>query len=152
MQYRCTGSHEAPQQIVPRHSHPSSGAGAEGRLQFMTPGAQAVVVQTPLAQDRGPTTLLDEQTRPQPPQWNTEVAESVSQPSVLAPMALQSARPGAQLYEHIPPSQLRPRLSKPVLHASPHPPQLLAVLVLVSQPARLGATVKQSAQPLVQPE
>jgi hypothetical protein len=82
---------------------------------------------------------------PQPPQLLVVVIE-VSQPLVFGAAVLQSAYPLAQppRYVQEPPTHCAPALVS-VSQALPHPPQLVGVVVGVSQPSRSGAAALQSA-------
>jgi hypothetical protein len=82
--------HGSPQRPQAFASHPSSGRGVPGRLQFENPGAH-VETQTPPTHARDPT-CSPEQARSQAPQWSALVASSASHPSPGSP--LQSAKPG----------------------------------------------------------
>jgi hypothetical protein len=68
-----------------------------------------------------------------------------SQPLVLGAVVTQSAKPFAHpVYVQLPPEQPAPVLVL-VSHARPHAPQLLAVVICVSQPFVSGGVVLQSA-------
>ena len=74
-----------------------------------------------------------------------------SHPSVSAPTeALQSVRPALQTYVHEAP--VHDGVPLVMLHATPHAPQLVVVVVEVSHPLVSGAAVLQSAKPGAQLE
>jgi hypothetical protein len=75
----------------------------------------------------------------------------VSQPSVSGAVLVQSAHPGEQLaYEQVVPLHVAPPLCS-VSHAAPQAPQLVVVMVAVSQPSGSGAVFVQSANPATHP-
>jgi hypothetical protein len=74
--------------------------------------------------------LVPLQTVPHAPQWVALVCVFVSQPSFLLP--LQSPKPVLQFGAHAPAVQGFVPLA--AMHWAPHPPQLLVVVRLVSQP------------------
>src|SRR5579883_1685929 len=116
-------------------------------LQSAKPALQAPV-QTPLVQT-GVAMLLFEQTSPHPPQLLTSVLPTLtSQPSVCL-LLLQSANPAAQV-----PLQTPAPLHVTVAmwfdeHATPHPPQLVAVVSDVSHPL-VCLLLSQSPKPALQ--
>ena len=79
-------------------SHPSSGVGAAGVLQFPKPGTHDEV-QTPAEHAPEPMFFI-EQGRPQAPQAVTDVSTWVSHPFVGGPS--QCAHPGSQTIPHVP--------------------------------------------------
>src|SRR4051812_13770125 len=92
-----------------------------------------------------PTLLVVSHLLLQPAQF-VIVVSAVSQPLVFGAVLLQSPKPGAQPeYEHV----VAPRQTGPTLllvsQATPHAPQLVVVLIGVSQPSRSGAVLSQSA-------
>src|SRR5437879_3582497 len=118
-------------------------APAAGWLQLPKPLVH-VESHTPPLQLRTATPLLA-QARPQPPQWSTLLARSASQPSVLGAVVLQSAKPVVQPeYWQLPSLQLAPT-EWFASHTLPQPPQLLVVVVVVSQP--LVGSPSQSPSP-----
>jgi hypothetical protein len=87
-------------------------------------------------------------TFPQPPQLVVRLSD-VSHPLVFGAALLQSSHPGLHVYEHVVP--LHEGVPRAVSHALPQPPQLVVVVVGVSQPTRFGAgVVVQSAHPELQ--
>jgi hypothetical protein len=129
-------------------SQPSSAVGATGCVQLPKPATQ-VEVHTPLVHDCA-TTLLVEHERVQLPQNMVELPVLVSQPSVLAPLCMQSPKPGLQVNEHCVPLQLAAlALFRP--HMTPHAPQFPVDESEVSQPFKSGTTLTQSANPGLQP-
>jgi hypothetical protein len=85
---------------------------------------------------------------PHAPQFAT-VFVGVSQPFVLRPDVSQSPQPALHAYEHVVPVQV----ADPCVwsHAAPHAPQLVIVVVGVSQPFVFVPDVSQSAQPAAHP-
>jgi hypothetical protein len=97
-----------------------------------------------------PVLVLVSQTFPHPPQFVT-VLVCVSQPFTSVPVMSQLPQPDWQpVYVQLVPLQPVPTLCV-VSHAFPHPPQLVIVLVGVSQPAVSGAVVMQFAHPPTHP-
>jgi hypothetical protein len=118
-------------------------------LQSPQPGAQPVYWHVPLAHEP-PRLCVVSHVWPQAPQLAAPPMV-VSHPSTSGGMVLQSAKPVAHPeYWQLVPSQVAPVLWA-VSHAALHAPQLLVVLVGVSQPSRFGAVVSQSAYPARQP-
>lgn len=127
-------------------SHPSSEAGADGRVQLPNPGSQDEV-HTPPAQAKA-LVCVAAHVRPQSPQLAASPRRSVSQPSSL-PVAgrLQLPKPGLQVESQVPSVQLRVRMFA-LAHARPHAPQLSGSdEVRASQPssAVFSGGVAQSA-------
>jgi len=131
-------------------SQPSVSGGAV--LQSAHPDAQPVYVHA-VPPQLAPRLCVESHDCPQAPQFDAVVETCVSQPSVSGGAVLQSAHPDAQpVYVHVVPLQPAPRLwPEPVSHALPHPPQLVVVERLVSQPLVSGALLSQSAHPDAQP-
>jgi hypothetical protein len=104
-------------------------------------GEQLATSQVPLAQVE--SALFRAQVTPQPPQWLVEV-NAVSQPSPSSP--LQSPQPGSQVPTwHIPAAEHVFTMTWGSAHTTPQSPQLVIVVVLVSQPS--AADMLQSPKP-----
>src|SRR5437879_2715658 len=91
--------------------------------------------------------LVCEQALPQVPQFATVMLVFVSQPSSCL-LLLQSPNPTLQLPAHEPAVQATPFMFC-VEHSTPQPPQLLVVVVGVSQPSDC-LLLLQSAKPVLQ--